>query len=131
MRDTQAVKTIQEIIANEHIALEEMERMSKKNHPAISALRANQKRLEDLYAHLIRSAPKKAERGTTFRGIALKIQEDLHIPFHRARNYADRFAALYDGNKKAISSVKASYTDDGRMKLTYVINDTPNEIILD
>lgn len=131
MRDTEAVKTIQEVIANEKIALEELERMLKKNQSAINALRANKQRLENLQVHLMRSAPKKAERGTTFRGIAIKIQEDLQIPFHRARQYADKFARLYDGNKKAISEVRASYTDNGHVLLTYIINGTNNEFIID
>lgn len=131
MTENQSVKLIKEIIANERVAIEELERKSSKPQSALIALRANKQRLEYLSVYLMRLAPKKVEdRGMTYRTMIAKVQQDLNIPYYRARKHIEKFSKLYSGDKKAIMGVKASYTDDGLVKITYTINDKDNSIVL-
>lgn len=65
------------------------------------------------------------------REIKLKIQKDLNIAEHRARRYTELFLKKYTGQKAAIRDVFASYTDDGDVMVTYLINKKKNHIIID
>lgn len=59
-----------------------------------------------------------------------RVQKDLNIARHRARGYVAMFGNLYAGRKEAITDIKASYTDNGDVKITYTINGKCNEIVL-
>ena len=59
-----------------------------------------------------------------------KVQKDLNIARHRARGYVSMFSNLYTGRKEAITDIKASYTDNGEVKMTYTINGKGTDIVL-
>lgn len=59
-----------------------------------------------------------------------KVQKDLNIARHRARGYVSMFSNLYTGRKEAITDIKASYTDNGEVKMTYTINGKDTGIVL-
>ena len=60
-----------------------------------------------------------------------KIQSDLNIPNHRARGFIRIFSEkYYKGCKDAISDIVASYTDEGYLKITYFINNKPNDVLI-
>lgn len=59
-----------------------------------------------------------------------KVQSDLNIANHRARGYVAMFRNLYAGRKEAITDIKASYTDNGEVKMTYTINGKDTDIVL-
>ena len=50
-----------------------------------------------------------------------KIMRDLGINEHRARAYAKMFADKFGGNVRAITYVLASYTPNGDIYVSYVI----------
>lgn len=60
-----------------------------------------------------------------------KVMKDLGIKERRARRYTELFFKKYTGQKAAITDVSASYTDDGEVKITYVINNKKKHIIID
>ena len=66
-----------------------------------------------------------------YQEIKAQIQKDLNIKERRARVYTKMFADEYKGLKEAISSIAASYTNEGLIKITYVINDNKHSIVLE
>lgn len=64
------------------------------------------------------------------KDMIVKVEQDLHVANHRARGYVAMFSELYPGRKEAISEITASYTNDGRVKITYTINGKKNHIVL-
>lgn len=59
-----------------------------------------------------------------------KVQKDLNVARHRARGYVSMFSNLYTGRKEAITDIKASYTDNGEVNMTYTINGKVTNIVL-
>lgn len=59
-----------------------------------------------------------------------KVQKDLNIANRRARCYVSMFSNIYAGRKEAITDIKASYTDNGKVQITYTINGKSTDIVL-
>ena len=59
----------------------------------------------------------------TQKEIKEKTMKDLCVGEHRARAYAKMFEEKFNGNVRAITYTLASYTPNGDVRFSYVINE--------
>lgn len=60
-----------------------------------------------------------------------RVEKDLKIKHRRARMYVDLFCNKYGGNYQAITHLSATYTDNGNVRISYVIADKKYNLIID
>lgn len=54
--------------------------------------------------------------------IANKIAKDLKISERRARAYSEMFLERFQGEKRAITYILASYTTAGQVRISFIVN---------
>lgn len=59
-----------------------------------------------------------------------RVMADLGVKRRRAAGYVAMFAEKYAGCKEAVTSVRASYTDGGRVEVAYVVNGKEASVVL-
>lgn len=60
-----------------------------------------------------------------------KMMRDLNLPERRARMYTKMFADKFGGNVRAITYVLASYTPNGDIYVSYVIENKRYHLTVD
>lgn len=60
-----------------------------------------------------------------------KTMKDLGISEHRARTYAKMFKEKFGGNVMAITYTLATYTPDGGVRFSYIINEARYFLTID
>lgn len=63
--------------------------------------------------------------------IKVKMMKDLGVNEHRARAYAKMFCDKFQGNIRAITYVLASYTPNGDIYVSYVIENKRYHLTVD
>jgi hypothetical protein len=90
--------------------------------------------MEQLYASLKREENEEKDvvivKTMTYGEMINKIECDLKISHHKARDYMDLFREQYNGRKEAISSISASYTKYGQIRINYVIDNKRHYVLI-
>ena len=60
-----------------------------------------------------------------------RVEKDLKVKHRRARMYVDLFCKKYGGNYRSITHLSATYTDNGNVRLSYVIADKKYNLTID
>ena len=60
-----------------------------------------------------------------------RVAKDLKITNRKARAYVDLFHKTFKGNYNAITHMSATYTDNGKVRMSYVIGGKKNHLVLD
>jgi len=60
-----------------------------------------------------------------------QVESDLKITHRRARNYVDIFHEKFNGNYRAITHLSATYTDSGKVRMSYIISDKKYQLVID
>lgn len=60
-----------------------------------------------------------------------RVEKDLKVKHRRARVYVDLFCKKYGGNYRAITNLSATYTDNGNIRMSYVIDNKKYHLVLD
>lgn len=60
-----------------------------------------------------------------------RVEKDLKIKHRRARMYVDLFCNKFGRNYQAITHLSATYTDNGNVRISYVIADKKHNLIIE
>lgn len=59
------------------------------------------------------------------------VEKNLKVKHRRARVYVDLFCKKYGGNYRAITHLSATYTDNGNIRMSYVIDNKKYHLVFD
>lgn len=59
-----------------------------------------------------------------------RVAKDLKITDRKARAYVDFFHRTFEGNYSAITHFSATYTDNGKVRMSYIIGGKKNHLVL-
>ena len=59
-----------------------------------------------------------------------RVAKDLKITDRKARAYVDLFHRTFEGNYSAITHFSATYTDNGKVRMSYIIGGKKNHLVL-
>lgn len=60
-----------------------------------------------------------------------RVVRDLKVTNRKARAYVDLFHRTFEGNYSAITHLSATYTDNGKVRMSYIIGGKKNHLVLD
>ena len=59
-----------------------------------------------------------------------RVVKDLKITDRKARAYVDLFHRTFEGNYSAITHLSATYTDNGKVRMSYIIGGKKSHLVL-
>lgn len=60
-----------------------------------------------------------------------RVVRDLKVTNRKARAYVDLFHKTFEGNYSAITHLSATYTDNGKVRMSYIIGGKKSHLVLD